>query len=194
MSSIVKRVSLFALPLLAITLWHPAAGPALPLPPLLGSVPDPELVEEITPRFAEASSVLVPQLGGHGKNYFGPRKVMDNDWTTCWAEGVKGYGRDEWIRVVWLTEEVPKYVAVLPGWAKNRARWNNNPRLKDAEIQLSNGYMQQARFEDLMQLQFVELNSDLPAAWAQVVIRGVYAGKRFEDTSISEIKVYRMKK
>lgn len=189
----ISSVALTALAI-AILLMPSAPGSALPRPNVICQVPDPNLVEEITIRFAEASSVLIPSLTGHSKDFFGPKKVIDNDWTTCWAEGVKGFGREEWIKVVWLTSEVPKYIAVLPGWAKNRTRWNNNPRLENAEIVLSNGYRQAARFEDLMQLQFVKLESELPAEWAKVVIRSVYGGKRFEDTSISEIKVFRMKK
>lgn len=159
----------------------------------LASVPDPATVEEIPIKFAEASSVLAAQLGGHPKDFFGPRKVLDNDWTTCWAEGKEGWGREEWIKVVWLTKDVPTYIAVLPGWAKNKVRWENNPRVKDVDIFLSTGFRQQARFDDLMQMQFVKLLDNNPSEWAKIIIRSVHEGKRFEDTSISEIKVYKSK-
>jgi len=172
-----------------------SAGEArLRTPAQLAAVPDPATVEEIPIKFAEASSILSAQLGGHPKDFFGPRKAIDNDWTTCWAEGVAGIGAGEWIKVVWLTKEVPAYVAVLPGWAKSKARWENNPRLREIEIILSDGVRQVAAFEDHMQMQFVKLTSDQPAEWAKLVIRAVYPGKKFEDTSISEIKVFRLKK
>jgi len=155
--------------------------------------PDPSEIEEIVPRFAEASSILVPQIGPGGKDLFAPRKAIDGDWATCWAEAAQGPGVGEWIRVLWLTQEVPTYVSVLPGWAKNKARWENNPRIKVAEIVLSNGYRQDAHFEDKMQMQMVALNNSQPADWLKIVIQEVYPGKRFEDTSISEIKVFKNK-
>ena len=158
-----------------------------------GGFPDPSEIEELVPRFAEASSILMPQIGTAGKDYFAPRKVIDNDWTTCWAEAAGGPGTGEWIRVLWLTKEVPTYVSVLPGWAKSKARWENNPRVKTAEIVLSNGYRQVAHFEDKMQMQMVALNNSEPAEWLQIVIQDIYPGKRFEDTSISEIKVFKNK-
>lgn len=156
-------------------------------------VPDPATVEEIPIKFAEASSVLIAQLGGHPKDFFGPRKAIDNDWATCWAEGADGFGIGEWIKVFWLTKEVPAYIALVPGWAKTKARWENNPRVKEVEIVLSNGYRKSGKFEDLRQLQFVKLDYDRPAEWAQIFIRAVYEGKKFQDTSISEIKVFRAK-
>jgi len=155
--------------------------------------PDPSEIEEIIPRFAEASSILAPQIGPGGKDFFAPRKVIDGDWTTCWAEAAQGPGTGEWIRVLWLTKEIPTYVSVLPGWAKSKARWENNPRIKTAEIVLSNGYRQVAHFDDKMQMQMVALNNTQPAEWLQIVIQEVYPGKRFEDASISEIKVFKNK-
>lgn len=156
-------------------------------------VPDPATVEEIPIKFAEASSVLVAQLGGHPKDFFGPRKAIDNDWATCWAEGADGFGIGEWIKIFWLTKEVPAYIALVPGWAKTKARWENNPRVREVEIVLSNGYRKSGKFDDLMQLQFIKLDYDQPSEWAQIFIRAVYEGKKFQDTSISEIKVFRAK-
>jgi len=157
------------------------------------SLPDPASMEEIVPRFAEASSILTPQLGKRPKDYFSPRKAIDGDWETCWAEAVEGAGIGEWIKLVWLTGETPTYIAVLPGWAKTKARWENNPRVKVAEITLSNGYRQIISFKDKMQLQFSPLKTGKPAEWLKLEIKQVYPGKRFQDTSISEIKVFRYK-
>lgn len=162
-------------------------------PLILAVVPDPTTVEEIPIKFAEASSVLIAQLGGHPKDFFGPRKAIDNDWTTCWAEGKDGFGIGEWIKLFWLTKEIPAYIALVPGWAKTRARWENNPRVREVEIVLSNGYRKSGRFDDLMRLQFVKLDCDRPAEWVQIFIRAVYEGKKFQDTSVSEIKVFRAK-
>lgn len=157
------------------------------------SLPDPDKSEEIIPKFAESSSVLAAQLGAYPKDFFGPRKTMDNDWATCWAEGIEGEGLNEWIKLVWLTQEIPTHAGVVPGWAKSKARWKNNPRIKTAEIQLSNGLIQTAHFEDRMALQFVELRNQTPAEWMKLVIKELYKGERFEDTSISEIKIFKSK-
>ena len=157
------------------------------------SIPDPQTTEEIKPRFAEASSVLIPQLGKRDRNYFAPRKVMDGLWETCWAEAAEDEGIGEWIKLVWLTPEVPTHVGVVPGWAKTKARWKNNPRLKTAEVILSNGFVQTVNFHDKMQLQFIQLKNTQPAGWMKLVVREVYPGERFEDTSISEIKIFKRK-
>jgi len=186
----VRLLSIFALMVAFFLLFSAGESPSQSVP---SALPDPSKIEEIKPRFAEASSVLRPQLGSRPKDYFAPRKAIDGDWTTCWSEAVDGVGVGEWIKVIWLTQEIPVYVAVLPGWAKTRARWENNPRLKTAEIILSNGHRQVASFEDQKQLQFVPLKNSKPAEWLKVVIQEVYKGKRFEDTSISEIKIFRHK-
>ena len=195
-----RRPFLLLLFLWAITLIAPA-GPAQEVGrPVraallrLAAVPDMADVEEITPKFAEASSALVAQLGGHSKDFFGPRKAIDNDWSTCWAEGVPGFGKGEWIKVIWLTKEVSSFVAILPGWAKNKVRYGNNPRPRDIELVFSSGFRQQAALEDRMQMQFVQIKNDQAAEWVKIVIQSVYPGKKFEDTSISEIKIFRTKK
>jgi len=156
-------------------------------------VPDPHQVDEIKIRFAEASSVLRPQLGRRPKDYFSARKAIDSNWDTCWSEGVEGIGEGEWIRVLWLTKEIPIYVGILPGWAKTQARWKSNPRLKTVEIALSNGFEGVIHLKDEKKLQFFRLRNEQPAEWLQVKIREVYPGERFEDTSIGEIKVFKRK-
>ncbi len=156
-------------------------------------VPDPSRVEEVKMRFAEASSVLRPQLGRRPKDYFSPRKAIDSNWDTCWSEGAEGPGDGEWIKVLWLTREAPSYVGILPGWAKTHARWKNNPRLKTVEIVLSNGFEGVAHLKDEKKLQFFRLKNRQPAEWLQIKIREVYPGERFEDASVGEIKVFRKK-
>jgi len=175
-----KKIFLCVLSVLCVLFSFEKASPVV----------DPNTLEKIDPAFAEASSVLKGALS-KDKNEFSPDKAIDGKWETAWAEGVKGPGVREWIRLVLARPETINRIAIIPGWAKNRVRWVNNPRVKRATISFSTGYAAPAQFEDHMAFQFVETHYDKPVTWVQITVDEVYPGKKFEDLCISEIELYR---
>ena len=69
---------------------------------------------EILPADASASS----QLYEPGYDY-SPASLFDYDWTTCWAEGVSGYGAGEAITLQFPAGATLSGFSILPGYYKS---------------------------------------------------------------------------
>jgi len=79
---------------------------------------------------ARASSSL-----SEGSMTHGPSRAVDGDPATAWVEGVKGAGVGETLRVaVPGGVGLPAGLWVLPGYAKDAARWGKNHRVAQLEV------------------------------------------------------------
>ena len=131
-----------------------------------------------------ASSALAPQ---YGFNYI-PTNIIDNDLTTAWVEGVRGNGEGEWISVEYSTRRRISRIEILNGYHKNEVLFRKNGRLQTVEIHLSDGLKRQYDLEDRGGLQKLDLGGAHDISWAQLIIRSVYTGTKYEDTAISEVR------
>jgi len=127
---------------------------------------------------------------------YGPGNLVDGNPTTCWAEGVVGYGRGEtfyfdFAEVLTVTrlEVLPGYDKDLDGWD----RWWSNGRLQSVRVEFSDGSVEDVTFSDERKWHTVDI-SPREVDWLSVEIMTTYparAGAHYaEDTSVSEFHVY----
>lgn len=76
-------------------------------------------------RAIRASSALT-----EGSLTHGAERAIDGDRSTAWVEGVPGHGRGESLTLALDSEgALPPGLRILPGYAKDKARWDKNGRV-----------------------------------------------------------------
>jgi hypothetical protein len=136
-----------------------------------------------------ASSVLATA----GSVWYGATNLVDDDPSTCWAEGVSGYGEGESIGFTFANAVTVSEFQIVPGYDKNQDgwdRWWSNGRLQSFALDFSDGAHEEYSVEDSRTLQTMTLNAPHTVTWVHLTITGVFEAAdvdhRAEDTSISE--------
>lgn len=80
-------------------------------------------------RAARASSELK-----EGNLVHGASRAIDGDPSTAWVEGVPGVGKGEALRLR-VDGDWPDGLQILPGYAKDAARWTKNQRVATVRVQ-----------------------------------------------------------
>ncbi|HZK49294.1 MAG TPA: discoidin domain-containing protein, partial [Thermoleophilia bacterium] len=132
-----------------------------------------------------ASSTL-PAEGG---NDYGAANVADGDLGTCWSEGIDGQGAGEWVRLAFDKPTVLTGIEIANGYQKDDRRFSGNPRVAVLRIEYSTGSAQTVQLHDSMGFQTVT-PSPTPTQWVKFVVESTYPGELWQDTSISEIRLY----
>jgi len=129
------------------------------------------------------SSVLGPQLGFN----YGP----DNLFTkrNAWCEGAPGQGIGEWVAVRLDPPLVFRTIYVVNGYVRSPDTFRNNSRVRQFEIETSNGFVTLVTLEDRPDEQAIQLPSAQRAEWIRFTIRSVYPGQRYSDTCLSGLMV-----
>ena len=132
-----------------------------------------------------ASSTLAPE----GENSYGPSNVGDGDLSTCWSEGVDGQGVGEKIRLGLREPATLSKIEIANGYQKDQRRFDGNPRVATLRIKYSTGETQTVQLYDSMGYQIVTPTAG-SNEWVEFEIRSTYPGDSWDDTSISEIRLY----
>jgi len=123
-------------------------------------------------------------------------KVSDGRADTCWAEGAAGPGAGEWLELAWAKARAVAGVEVLPGLAKGEDTWRANGRPAILRLTLYRGAEkageQELTLADEMTSQRFPLTAGKVDGVTRVVltIDKITAGEKYEDTCISEVKVF----
>lgn len=133
-----------------------------------------------------ASSTLAPE----GENSYGASNVSDGDLSTCWSEGVGGQGVGETIRVDLDEAATLSKIEIANGYQKDQRRFEGNPRVATLRIEYSTGETQTVQLYDSMGYQIVTPTAGA-VEWVTFEIRSTYPGDSWDDTSISEIRLYK---
>jgi hypothetical protein len=131
------------------------------------------------------SSALPP---AHGNNY-GARNLLDGNDNTAWVEGSGGQGAGDFVVIEFDAPRSVRGVIVQNGYAKNADIFGKNSRVKDVEVNFSNGDSMQATLTDQTGEQRINLNRPVKAKWVQLIIRSVYPGWKYSDTAVNELRV-----
>ncbi|MHB0981202.1 MAG: discoidin domain-containing protein [Thermoleophilia bacterium] len=129
-------------------------------------------------------------LPAEGENDYRDGNVVDGRLSTCWAEGVEGDGTGEWVRLDLGGPTKLTTIEIANGYQKDERRFSGNPRVETLRIEYSDGSSQLVRVHDDMGFQIITA-PPTPTEWVKLVIESTYPGDTWEDTSISEVRLYR---
>lgn len=138
-----------------------------------------------------SSSHLANETYGSKTYIYSAEKAFDNDLSTCWSEGVDGYGVGESITVSFDDEYEISELSLWNGLCTNEDLFYKNSRLHNITVVLSNG--SQYDFEcsdgwDNRNNSF-SFGESIETSSITITIRSVYEGSKYKDTCISEISV-----
>jgi hypothetical protein len=139
---------------------------------------------EIHGEAVRASSVLPPSRVAT----YGPGMVTDGRWSTVWVEGAPGNGVGEWIELQLDSPVAIAKVGVVNGYGKG-PRYLENARLREAELQFSDGTAKRIHLADSNDLQYFDLRPNTTTV-VRLTIVSVYPGTRWDDVAIGEIRLW----
>lgn len=140
-------------------------------------------------RLEVASSIGSSTLPAEGDNTYGASNATDGELSTCWSEGVDGQGEGEWIRLALDRPVALATIEIANGYQKDGRRFYGNPRVARLLIEYSTGSSQTVQLYDSTGFQMVTPLSDA-TEWVRFTIESTYSGENWQDTSISEIRLY----
>ena len=118
-----------------------------------------------------------------------PERMLDGRDTTAWQEGVEGDGIGEGVTFI-LDQEynVRFFIVKLGAWRKDSA-WKQNNRPATLTFEVGDETFEMA-FPDEKTEFCIELSRDVPASIISFRIDSVYPGTKFEDTVVTNFKIY----
>ena len=162
----------------------PETRQSLPLPRHAGEICQ-DGVAGYSARTVCVSSVLDPQYG----NRYGGSNLFDANPSTAWVEGVRGNGEGQSIVLQFDGPRRPRTIELVNGYAKNDDIFYKNSRVRLLEIKSSAGERFTLEIDDRQDWQTIALPVMKECAWLELTIRDVYAGSKYQDTAISELRV-----
>lgn len=133
-----------------------------------------------------ASSALASQ----GRNSYRISSIADGRRQTAWVEGRRGHGIGEWIVVAFDGPRQVNRIDLSNGYGKNRDIYSKNSRVKEIEVRFSNGEARRFTLVDRDRQQVIDVLEAPESTWVQIKILSVYAGWKYQDTAISELRVH----
>ncbi|MCR5487994.1 MAG: hypothetical protein K6F35_10820 [Lachnospiraceae bacterium] len=136
-----------------------------------------------------------------GRSYSG-MNLVDGDYTTIWSEGVMGTGIGETITLNLDKIQLVYGVTICNGYTADYDLYANNGKLTEAEVDFGNGYLARGSLggfafegyssEDLVYTNQNRIELDEPVMTDTVIIKilGAESGAKYDDTCVSEIRVY----
>jgi len=158
---------------------------------------DDTCIAEVLPIYADprthhdASSTLVEDYSDIFRYH--PIKIDDGDSSTCWVEGVEGYGVGEFVEFEWDNPRDLVALKILPGFAGSETLWSENARPKKITVQCFSGEESILKvsftLEDIMKEQTFYLTNEVVYGCSRlrITIDEVYPGEKYDDTCISEV-------
>lgn len=168
---------------------------------------------------AKASSACKPQRNmvsaSKELSYYNAENVVDEQEDTAWIEGVKGYGKGEWISLSSTKQQKICGIAIQNGFIKSDRTLERNAQVKKVILTFSDGTkqtyeLQKNKYGTCIQEWYSDciiFDEPVDTSNVKLTIESVYQGKKFyeywnygsetkaqhsdkcTDTCISEIKV-----
>lgn len=139
--------------------------------------------------FTEASASSELATSSYG-NYFATN-VLDGDATTAWVEGASGAGTGETLTLSSTsgTQDITT-IEILNGYNKDEDIYTKNTRPKQVTILADGTEIGTVTLSDTYGKTQVLTFPSVSASSITIEINSVYAGSKYEDCCISEVRVY----
>jgi F5/8 type C domain len=120
---------------------------------------------------------------------FRATNLLDGDLASGWNEGVDGIGTGEWVRFDFGKPIRLARIDIANGYQRDEQRFAGNPRVKTLELRYSDRTTQLVQLLDTTGLQSIKPATDETESITFTII-SVYPRYEWEDTALSEIRVY----
>lgn len=132
-----------------------------------------------------SSSTLNQQKG----NTYGLGNLFDGDLSTAWVEGASGNGEGQQISISFDNPVTIRKIDLVNGYAKSGKSFNDNARVRDLRVRASNNVSGGIALKDNAQLQTFDVTGLDGIEWITFGIGSVFAGQKWQDTAISELRL-----
>lgn len=131
-------------------------------------------------------------LPASAKYSYDASNVLDGSPDTAWAEGAEGNGVNQWIMLTADAGEraLLSKLSILNGYQRTESTYYANGRIKEIEIEFSDGSTIQHTLADSTGWQNIPLVQQVETSSVRIIIKSVYAGSSYEDTCIGGITCY----
>ena len=157
----------------------------------VGYHPSIERRHQITNKYYEKiyitwNATASSELPSHPAKY-----IQDKKLYTVWSENVSGNGKGEWIKFVSPEDECFIELEIVNGYAKNKALYQANNRVKKLRIEFDEGQVIERELKDNeLGYQKIEFGDMIVSRWVKVTILDTYQGTKYDDTCVSEVRFY----
>ncbi|HJN72329.1 MAG TPA: discoidin domain-containing protein [Myxococcota bacterium] len=119
---------------------------------------------------------------------YAEQNTQDHKQSTVWVEGdTSGSGLGDWIQFDFDGEVTLTSFRVWNGNFYSYDFWNRHNRIKELELEFSDGTKQVITLTDEMAPELVTLEKPVKTSSVKMKIKGIYRGSTFNDTVISEV-------
>jgi hypothetical protein len=133
---------------------------------------------------SSSASSIYPEAGGVR---YVPEQIYDGKVSKNWTEGdQKSSGLGEWVQVEFEGEKDLTSFRIWNGTFSSYDMWTRSNRIKEVELEFSDGTKQSFTLSDAMSGELVELKP-VTSSSVKMRIKSVYNGSTFTDTAISEV-------
>lgn len=138
-----------------------------------------------------SSSHLENQTYSDKTYVYTAEKAFDKDMSSCWSEGLDGYGVGESITVSFDNIYEVSEISIWNGLCTNEDLYNKNSRLHNFTVILSDGSRYDFECSDGWDKrnQIFSFDGSVKSSSLTIIIQSVYEGEKYKDTCISEISV-----
>lgn len=131
-----------------------------------------------------ASSFLTTKSG----NTYPVSNLTDGKKKTAWSEGVSGTGVSESLTFTFEEKINLESIKIVNGYCKSRKTYRNNPRVKEVKVTFDDGKSERITLEDDYNTeQVIMFDEHHGSQTVTLEIVSVYSGRKFKDTSLSEV-------
>jgi hypothetical protein len=139
----------------------------------------------VRPQAATASS----SLKATSITDFRPTNMLDGNLSSAWVEGAEGIGVGEWARFEFDAVIPLARLEIANGYQKDEERFLGNARVKTLEVEYSDGTKQVIELRDVQGLQEIQPEVE-ETQWIKLTILSVYSDYTWDDTALSDLRVY----
>lgn len=147
------------------------------------------LLNEVSCSNSTATSVLT---GDSGRTY-GTDYLFDNDMSTSWQEGESDDGVGQSLTFTFDNTAEIRAIALWIGSESSNNSYLDSNRPSDITVSITCGDLsneQEMTLDDIDGEQMIVFDEPIPTDSLTITIDGVYKGRQFRDTAISEMKFY----
>ncbi len=142
-------------------------------------------------------------------NRYSAWNIVDERPETAWVEGKEDFGKNEFITISMSPHmEIDeddylkgsykiKKIGIINGYAKDENTYKQNNRVKKLLLKCDNEFSEthfrSYTLKDTMAMQYIEFDKPIFMNKVEIKIRDIYKGSKYDDTCISEIKLFPVK-